>query len=141
MEQESSDNEDGGVQRPGQGPRGRPYRQFADGRVHLEIGQLFNNLNHFRLVLRDYVVQEGFKLKRIKNAKERYTTECVYEGCSWRIHASPVDDRTGFMIKTMNDRHCCQKVHKNQEANATWVAHGFLAMIEENPEIIVKFFE
>ncbi|KAI9195136.1 hypothetical protein LWI28_012105 [Acer negundo] len=133
MEQESSDDEGGGVQKPSQGPRGRPYRQFAGGS---SFGGWSVVQQH--LVLRDYVVQEGFELKRIKNAKERYTAECVYEGCSWRIHASPIDDRTGFMIKTMNDRHCCQKVHKNQEANASWVAHRFRAMIEENPEITVK---
>ncbi|TXG53399.1 hypothetical protein EZV62_022568 [Acer yangbiense] len=120
MEHESSDDE---VQRPGHSPRGKPYKKFAGGRVHFEVGQLFNNLNHFKLVLRDYVVQEGFKLKRIKNAKECYTAECAYEGCSWRVHASLVDDRTNFIIKTMNGIHCCQKIHKNQEANANWVAH------------------
>ncbi|KAK2638317.1 hypothetical protein Ddye_026112 [Dipteronia dyeriana] len=102
IDQQSNDDEGGGVQKPDQGPRGRPYRQIAGGRVHLEVGQLFNNLHHFRLVLRDYVVQEGFELKRIKNAKERYTAECAYKGCSWRVHASPVDNRIGFMIKTMN---------------------------------------
>ncbi|KAL5828770.1 hypothetical protein ACOSQ3_018238 [Xanthoceras sorbifolium] len=31
------------------------------------------------------------------------------------------------------------KVHKNQEANAVWVARRFKALIEENPEVTVKF--
>ncbi|KAK3205501.1 hypothetical protein Dsin_019547 [Dipteronia sinensis] len=56
-----------------------------------------------------------------------------------RIHASPVEDRTTFMIKTLHPRHCCQKVHKNQEATASWVTNRFKALIEENPNIKVKF--
>ncbi|KAK2658009.1 hypothetical protein Ddye_011061 [Dipteronia dyeriana] len=53
--------------------KGSPYKVTEVGRVVLEVGQLFINLQHFRQVLRDFVVQEGFKLKRIKNDKERYT--------------------------------------------------------------------
>ncbi|KAL5779074.1 hypothetical protein ACOSQ2_009811 [Xanthoceras sorbifolium] len=81
----------------------------------------------------------GFELKRIKNARERFTAKCGVAGCSWRIHASRVDSRSTFMIKTLTNRHCCMKVHKNQEANAVWVARRFKALIEENPEISIQF--
>ncbi|KAL5779013.1 hypothetical protein ACOSQ2_009750 [Xanthoceras sorbifolium] len=43
------------------------------------------------------------------------------------------------MIKTLNDRHCCVKVHKNQEATAIWVANRFKSLIEQNSDIKVKF--
>ncbi|KAL5821470.1 hypothetical protein ACOSQ3_023352 [Xanthoceras sorbifolium] len=80
-----------------------------------------------------------FELKRIKNARERFTAKCGVAGCSWRIYASRMDSRSSFMIKTLTNRHCCMKVHKNQEANAVWVACRFKALIEENPEISIQF--
>ncbi|KAL5770339.1 hypothetical protein ACOSP7_014493 [Xanthoceras sorbifolium] len=81
----------------------------------------------------------GFELKRIKNARERFTAKCGVAGCNWRIHASRVDSRSSFMIKTLTNRHCCMKVHKNQEANAVWVARRFKVLIEENSEINIQF--
>ncbi|KAK3230734.1 hypothetical protein Dsin_002615 [Dipteronia sinensis] len=115
-----------------------PFRPDAVGKVNLAVGQLFHNLHHFRQVIRDFAVQKGFQLRRIKNERDRYTSECEYKGCGWRIHASPVDDRTTFMIKTLESQHTYQNVHKNQEANAVWVAKRFNALIEANPDIEVK---
>ncbi|KAI9165979.1 hypothetical protein LWI28_024035 [Acer negundo] len=80
-----------------------------------------------------------FELKRIKNDNERYMTECAYESCNLRIHASPIDEKTTFMIKTMQVRHNCQKVHKNQKATTVWVTRRFKPLIEENPDIDVKY--
>ncbi|KAK3184792.1 hypothetical protein Dsin_032078 [Dipteronia sinensis] len=104
-----------GNNRPPISRRGKPYKKAEGGRVVLEVGQLFNNLQHFRQVLRDFMVQEGFKLKRIKNDKERYTAECAYEGCSWRIHSSPVNDKTTFMIKTMKVRESETRLPKSTQ--------------------------
>ncbi|KAL5851625.1 hypothetical protein ACOSQ3_006743 [Xanthoceras sorbifolium] len=86
-----------------------PFVPDPSGKIRLEVGQLFQNLHHFRQVIRDFAVHEGFQLRRIKNEKDRYTTECAYEGCGWRIHASPINDRRTFMIKTMETQHSCQK--------------------------------
>ncbi|KAK1550196.1 hypothetical protein Q3G72_015256 [Acer saccharum] len=133
-----SDKEEGNS-RPHISRKGKPYKKAKGGKVVLEVGQLFNNLQHFRQVLGDFMVQEGFELKRIKNDKERYTAKCAYEGCSWRIHTSHVDDKTTFMIKTMQVRHGYHKVHKNQEATTVWVTRRFKPLIEENLDIDVKF--
>ncbi|KAK2645434.1 hypothetical protein Ddye_020629 [Dipteronia dyeriana] len=102
---------------------GRPYRVADDGKVYLQVEQMFRNLYHFRMVLRDFVVQEGFQIRRVKNEKDRYTAICAFEGCTWRVHASPNTYKTCFQIKSLHDGHACQKVHKNQEANVVWVAN------------------
>ncbi|KAK2663651.1 hypothetical protein Ddye_002225 [Dipteronia dyeriana] len=136
---DSNSDEEEGNNIPHISKRGRPYKKTEGGRVMLEVGQLFNNLQHFRQVLRDFMVQEGFELKRIKNDKERYTTGCALDGCSWWIHASLVDDKTTFMIKTMQVRDNYQNVHKNREATTVWVARRFKPLIEENSNIDVKF--
>ncbi|KAL5767555.1 hypothetical protein ACOSQ2_014338 [Xanthoceras sorbifolium] len=106
------------------------------GCVRLEVGQFFQNLHHFRQVICNFTVQEGFQLRRIKNERDRYTTECAYDGCGWRIHASPIDNRRTFMIKTMEAQHSCQKVHKNQEANAVWVVRRAKRRVLEKTEVL-----
>ncbi|TXG60764.1 hypothetical protein EZV62_012127 [Acer yangbiense] len=136
---DSRSDEEEGNSRPHISKKGKPFKKVEGGKVVLEVGQIFNNLQHFRQVLGDFMVQEGFELKRIKNDKERYMAKCAYEGCSWWIHISPVDDKTTFMIKTMQVRHGYQKVHKNQEATTVWVTRRFKPLIEENLDIDVKF--
>ena len=57
---------------------------------------LFEDVHHFRVVLKDYTIQQGFQLKRIKNEKVRVTVQCDTDGCNWRIHASTLPDGITF---------------------------------------------
>ncbi|KAH7550623.1 hypothetical protein JRO89_XS13G0233500 [Xanthoceras sorbifolium] len=78
--------------------RGRAFRFGDDGKIHLEVDQLYRNMRHFRQVIFDYSVQEGFMLNRIKNESMRITCGCATQGCPWRVHGSPTYDRVTFMI-------------------------------------------
>ncbi|KAL5809346.1 hypothetical protein ACOSQ3_030037 [Xanthoceras sorbifolium] len=60
---EESDSKHG----PSKQMRGVPFR-------------LFQNLQHFRQVIRDFAVQDGFQLRRVKNDRDRYTAECDNNG-------------------------------------------------------------
>ncbi|KAL5834318.1 hypothetical protein ACOSQ4_013815 [Xanthoceras sorbifolium] len=106
--------------------RGVLFVSDLSGKIRLEVRHLFQNLHHFRQVIRDFAVQEGFQLRRIRNERDRYTAKCSYEGCGWKIHASLIDDIRTFMIKTMENQHSCQKVYKNQEANTVWAKYRVL---------------
>ncbi|KAL5861627.1 hypothetical protein ACOSQ4_002923 [Xanthoceras sorbifolium] len=70
-----SDGENG---RPEKARRRVPFRADPTGKIKLEVAQLFQNLHHFKQVIRDFAVQEGFQLRRIKNERDRYTAECAY---------------------------------------------------------------
>ena len=70
--------------------------------IEFKKGQLFTNVDAFRAALKDYVIQKGFPIKRLKNEKTRCTAICDVDGCSWRIHASPIADSVTFMIKSYN---------------------------------------
>ncbi|KAL5754220.1 hypothetical protein ACOSP7_022440 [Xanthoceras sorbifolium] len=120
----------------GKAKREVPFRVDPSGKIKLEVGQIFQNLHHFRQVIRDFAVGEGFQLRRIKNERDTYTAECAYEGCRWRIHASPTDDRRTFMIKTMEPQHSYQKVHKNQKANVVWVVKRAKRRVLEKIEYV-----
>ena len=69
----------------------KPY-QNSKREVVLEKGMIFADVNNFRASLKDYIVDTGFKIVRIKNKKSRVTAHCAAVGCPWRIHTSPLLD-------------------------------------------------
>ena len=60
---------------------GIPYSVGVDGKIRLVKDMLFNNINHFREVLTDYVIQEGVEIVRVKNYRTRVTVYCKAKGC------------------------------------------------------------
>ncbi|XP_042483005.1 uncharacterized protein LOC122063347 [Macadamia integrifolia] len=89
---------------------------IEDGMIQLVIGATYDDVNHFRVVLQQYVIQEAFDILKIKNEKTRVTAVCKAPGCTWRVHASAVDEDKGvkhsttFMIKSYNPKHASYKV-------------------------------
>ncbi|KAJ6826118.1 uncharacterized protein M6B38_374135 [Iris pallida] len=79
----------------------KPFRRQVDGSIVLEKGHEFGSLPYFREILRDYSIQEGFKLVRIKNGKDRVTAICGFVGCPWRIHCPPVGKSCTYRIKVL----------------------------------------
>lgn len=112
---------------------GRIFRDEEEAKILLQDGLLFRSAHHFRLVFKDYMIQEGFEVIRVKSKRDRITAKCKANGCPWRIHVSPPTSRIGFQIKTLLDRHECQKVHHNIEATSSWIAKKFKLMIRNNP--------
>ncbi|KAK0593380.1 hypothetical protein LWI29_035725 [Acer saccharum] len=82
---------------------GTTFRPRDDDRITLEVGQLFRNNTHFREILLNYSIQEGFKLRRIKNEKRRITYGCEVKGYHWRVQSSPTFDRITYMLKTLRN--------------------------------------
>ena len=72
--------------------------------------------------LRDYVVQECFKLIRDKNEKTRVTCHRRNDCCNWRIHASPLLDGVTFKIKTLNETHSWMRDSNSVEATLICLA-------------------
>ncbi|KAL0392969.1 UNVERIFIED_CONTAM: hypothetical protein Sradi_2519700 [Sesamum radiatum] len=117
------------------------YRNIYEGaegedqKIHLQQGMIFENVDKFREVLRDYVVQEGFVIVRLKNERTRVTCKCVADGCSWRIHASPLSDKITFAIKSLKAEHTCVRVKTMKEANSSWMSKKLLQVLRENPDM------
>ncbi|GFY99670.1 hypothetical protein Acr_13g0010700 [Actinidia rufa] len=111
-----------------------PYLS-VDGKLVLEQGIIFTNVQSFTAKLRDYTAEIGFKLVRDKNEKSRVTTHCAREGCPWRIHASPFHDGVTFKTNTLNPEHTCSRVNENADATSTWIAEKLLKSFQKNPQM------
>ncbi|KAK1591388.1 hypothetical protein Q3G72_006827 [Acer saccharum] len=101
-------------------------------------GQTFANKEVMRDIFREYAVQEGVVLDRIKNDKQRQTYKCNDKGCPWRAHASWMIDKTTFILKTLVDQHECHRVCNNKETKVKWIAYKFDSIVKSNPAVNVK---
>ena len=109
--------------------------------IEFKKGQLFTNVDAFRAALKDFVIQKGFPLQRLKNEKSRCTAKCGVDGCKWRIHASPLADSVTYMIKSYTPEHTCVMDSKNREATSDWIAKKLVAVMRDHPDISRKGIE
>ena len=101
----------------------------------------FPTIKEFREALKDYIIQEGFEIKRIKNERTRVTCECAYLGCKWRIHASPIAKTTTFSVKSYNPTHTCIRVTRHREATSNWIAKKLEDQLKSNQDIKIDAIE
>ncbi|KAK1577047.1 hypothetical protein Q3G72_018627 [Acer saccharum] len=111
---------------------------MVDGMISFHICQIFNSKEHMREVFKDYAIQEGIELKRVKNDRVRQTYECTGDGCGLRAHGSVMIDGVTFMIKTLVDQHDCHRIYNNKEAKVKWISSKFEKLVKCNPSIDVK---
>ncbi|KAF4374187.1 hypothetical protein F8388_022953 [Cannabis sativa] len=111
---------------------------YQDGKIVLRLFLRFQDYRHFSDILKDYAIQEGFELKKIKHEKSRLTYGCRAIGCPWRIHASVLPDLSNFVIKTLTEDHTCQCVTRNRTANSTWIGKKLVKTLQRHPEMKVK---
>ncbi|TXG51874.1 hypothetical protein EZV62_021043 [Acer yangbiense] len=132
---ENGSGSEGEIDQPN---RGTTFTLGEDGRIKLEVGQLFKNATHFRQILLEYSIQEGFRLKRIRNERKRITNGCKAEGCQWRVHGSPTYDGITYMLKTLRPKHDCLSVVKNKDITARWLRKRFETLIKDNPDMNIR---
>ena len=83
---------------------------------------LFVDVYEFRVALKDFIIQEGFEIVRVKNKKSRVTAMCATKGCPWHIHASPAPNGCTYKIETYNLDQNCIRTIKNSNSNSAWIA-------------------
>ncbi|XP_027102956.1 uncharacterized protein [Coffea arabica] len=109
--------------------------------IEFQKGQLFTNVDAFRAALKDYVIQKGFPILRLKNEKSRVTAVYGVEGCQWRIHASPVADSVTFQIKSYQPEHTCVMDKQCAEATSDWMAKKLVSVMRDHPNMTSKGVE
>ncbi|KAK2648433.1 hypothetical protein Ddye_015922 [Dipteronia dyeriana] len=111
---------------------------MVDGVIRFQLGRIFISNKHMRETFKEYAIQEGIKLKRVKNDKVRQTYKCGADVCGWRAHASWMIDGMNFMLKILSDQHDCHRVYNNKEATVKWITSKFEKLVKSNPSIDVK---
>ncbi|TXG69601.1 hypothetical protein EZV62_004536 [Acer yangbiense] len=132
---ENGSGSEGEIDQPN---RGTTFTLGEDGRIKLEVDQLFKNATHFRQILLEYSIQEGFRIKRIRNERKRITNGCKVKGCQLRVHGSPTYDGITYMLKTLKPKRDCLSVVKNKDITARWLGKRFETLIKDNPDMNIR---
>ncbi|KAL2927480.1 Dihydrolipoyllysine-residue acetyltransferase component of acetoin cleaving system [Bienertia sinuspersici] len=99
---------------------------------------IFLDKEHFIEVVRDYSVQVGVDLIRVKVDSKRFTAVCANEDCPWRIHASVLPDGIFWSNKSLVSPHSCHSLEHNPMASIKWVASKVLDDVRANFEVPCK---
>ncbi|VFQ81391.1 unnamed protein product [Cuscuta campestris] len=114
---------------------GRLWVRGRDGKVDLKVGDVFSCKADLLRIMKDYCIQKGIFLKKIKNDKKKYTQVCMNNKCAFRIHASILIDGHSWMIKSFTDGHVCAVKEHHKRAGAAWVASHMLEEFRSNREM------
>jgi hypothetical protein len=101
--------------------------------VKLELGSRFQNPTEFKDALRLYAIQNGFDYNYMHNDK-RWVSAFCKKKCCWRIHASWMNAKKSFQIKTLFDVHNCGNHYKNKRATVKWAAERYLNNFRDQPD-------
>ena len=96
----SSNDDEVGVINVNKKFKGKIFQYDDNEKGKLAMNQIFVDVNEFKQVLKDYIIQENFNVTKNKNEKTRVTIICVANGFPLRVHASPLLDVRTYMIKT-----------------------------------------
>lgn len=98
---------------------------------------VFTEKSHFKDVLMDYYVQEGFAITVLWADSIRYTNTCAANCCDWSIHASKLPDGKTWAIKKIwPNFHACRGLETyNPICTTKWAASKLMEDIRANPDI------
>jgi len=72
-----------------------------DEKISLSLGDMFMDKDQWSQVIKEYVIQEGISLRKIKNDSFRHIVRCKNKGYQWRIQVSGPRDGITWHIKSI----------------------------------------
>ncbi|KAJ8438951.1 hypothetical protein Cgig2_012846 [Carnegiea gigantea] len=90
------------------------------------------NLLIINKMAKDYCVQHGITLRKIKNTRSRYTQRCINNDCSFKIHATVLVDKCTWMIRSLTEGHKYSNTQFNKHASSRCVASKLLDEFKDN---------
>ncbi|WOL00674.1 hypothetical protein Cni_G09387 [Canna indica] len=87
----------------------------------LQLGMEFTSTKEFKEVIQEYALLNGRALKFKKNDAKRVRVTCQ-GSCEFVALCSRVGKTNTFRLKTLVDKHMCNKVFNNKNARSSWVA-------------------
>lgn len=101
------------------------YIPRDDQAVEFFVGQYFKNFTELTIALRKFAVKERFKTSKQHFERIRISVGCEGVGCPWYLHASRTRFGDIFMVRSYYNVHTCQRLWKNPECTAQFIASQF----------------
>ncbi|KAH9762042.1 SWIM-type domain-containing protein [Citrus sinensis] len=80
-----------------------------DGKYRLRLGDVFDDVDHFRKVLGEVMVDKSFEITKVYNDRRRFYGKCKTDGCPWYMVGGKIKGKGGFVIKELQNKHDCKQ--------------------------------
>ncbi|XP_059627346.1 uncharacterized protein LOC132270162 [Cornus florida] len=111
------------------------------GEIKIVKDHLFDDIKHFRTMLKKHCVQKGFKQVMGKNERKIVTSHCGNPGCQWGIRASLLPDKVTFKVKRVGSEHTCIITTKNPIVTSTFIVDKLANKFRNQPNIDLEILE
>jgi len=96
---------------------------------------MFVDKKQWSEVIKEYVVQEGIALRKVKNDRVRHIVVYKDDSCSWRIHVSRLPDEVTWKVKSLKGEHHCARLQSNPTTSYSWMTQQLLTDYKVDPSI------
>ena len=109
------------------------WTRNKDGKVSLIVGDIFITNDELLNVMKNYCVQHGITLRKIKSTRCRYEQKCISNNCPFKIYKDVLVDKCTWMIRSLIESHKYPNAQFNKHALSRWVASRLLDDFKDNP--------
>ncbi|XP_052289946.1 uncharacterized protein LOC127899849 [Citrus sinensis] len=109
-----------------------------NGKHRLRLGDVFDDVEHFRYVLGEVMVDKGFEIAKVYNEPRRFYGKCKISECPWYVMGGKIKGNGGFAIKELQKKHECRQTGKSVAVNNKWIAEKIKRKVVVDPHVKIS---
>ncbi|KAH9700534.1 SWIM-type domain-containing protein [Citrus sinensis] len=109
------------------------YKPRNDGKHMLRLGDVFDDVDHFRKVLGEVMVDKSFEITKVYNDRRRFYGKCKTDGCLWYVVGGKIRGKGGFVIKELQNKHDCRQTEMLVNVTSKWIAKKIKSKVVVDP--------
>ena len=109
--------------------------------VIFRVGMYFRSFRVLAWAIRQYAIENKFKVYRHKFERARITVGCVYYNCPWFLHAARTRFGGVYLLKRLHNVHTCSRELDNPECTAEFIAAKYGQTFINHPDTKVDFIQ
>ncbi|KAH9745085.1 SWIM-type domain-containing protein [Citrus sinensis] len=114
------------------------YKPGRNGKHRLRLGDVFDDVEHFRYVLGEVMVDKGFEITKVYNEPRRFYGKCKISECPWYVMGGKIRGKGGFAIKELQKKHECRQTRKSVAVNSKWIAEKIKSKVTVDPHVKIS---
>jgi len=104
-----------------------------------KVGMVFPSVEVLRKAITEYSLKNRVEIKMPRNDRTRIGAHCA-EGCPWKLYASHDSRAKGFMVKTYQGEHNCQKEWVLKRCTSKWLADKYIEVFRSDDKLSLSNF-
>ena len=114
------------------------YKPGRNGKHRLRLRDVFDDVEHFRYVLGEVMVDKGFEITKVYNEPKRFYGKCKISDCPWYVIRGKIRGKGGFAIKELEKKHECRQTGKLMAVNNKLIAEKIKSKVAIDPHVKIS---